>query len=80
MGNFAERDLAAAVIEMAIVDFIKSGAKDTESLKFLLGHTEISEHWFQQAEMDHLTPKDFTPAMGQRFLNKFKRIKICDTK
>ena len=39
-----ERDLAAAVIDLAITEFIKDG--DPYDFHFLIGETQIAQHWF----------------------------------
>jgi hypothetical protein len=48
-GETVTAALGAAVIDMAIRDFVKSKGNDIDTYRFLRGQTEISRFWFQVA-------------------------------
>jgi hypothetical protein len=59
-GETVTAALGAAVIDMAIRDFVRSKGDDMDAYRFLRGQTEISRFWFQVAGVMPIqgTPKE----------------------
>jgi hypothetical protein len=60
--------LGAAVIDMAIRDFVRSKGDDMDTYSFLRGHTDMGRFWFQVTDV---LPIQGTP---QQMYNKLKEM------